>query len=119
MNTVNIAAIKKVQLPKRDIQVLVGTGSPLSSTRMTFGVTTVPAHTTMDPHTHKVEEEIIYIVTGQGYVEIDGTREKLKPGTVIELPVGSSHFIHNDSDEAMTFTFCFNPPVQIGAYDRK
>jgi len=118
MHTVNIDTIQAVPLPKRTIRVLVGSGSPLSSTRMTFGVTTVPAGETMDPHSHGAEEEIIYILSGHGYVDIDGAREPLRAGTVIKLPVKSAHYICNESPGEMTFVFCFNPPVQVGAYDK-
>jgi quercetin dioxygenase-like cupin family protein len=119
MNTVNIKDIRKLSLPKRDIKVLIGSGSPLDSLNMTFGVATVQPKTSMDPHMHKKEEEIIYILSGNGYVNIDGKEEKIEEGTVIKLDIGTSHFISNLSDVEMNFTFCFNPPVKIGSYDNK
>ncbi len=118
MHTVNIEKIKKIPLPKREVRVMVGSGSPISSNCMTFGVCTVAQDTKMDPHTHLNEEEIIYILSGNGYVEIDGTKEKLKTGTVIKIPRGKAHTICNESHENMNFTFCFNPPVEIGSYDK-
>ena len=102
----------------RDVKVLVGTGSPVTSERMTFGVTMVPAGNRMDPHSHG-QEEIIYVLSGRGYVDIDGAKEILEPGTVVKLPSDSTHCICNDSGEELQFTFCFNPPVQVGSYDRK
>ena len=118
MNTVNIEKIAEISLPKREVRVLVGSGSPISSNCMTFGVCTVPPTTKMDPHTHSREEEIIYVLSGHGYVEIDGTKEKIKTGSVIKISKGSSHIMCNESDEDMNFTFCFNPPVEIGSYDK-
>ena len=119
MNTVNIKDVKKVSLPKRDVKVLVGKGSPIDSINMTFGVATVPPKTSMDPHAHNKEEEIIYILNGYGFVYIDGIKESIEEGTVIILPVGSSHYISNNSSDDMNFTFCFHPPVIIGSYDKK
>ncbi len=119
MNTVNIKDIKKMPLPKRDIKVLVGAGSPIDSSNMTFGVTTIPPNTVMDPHIHNKEEEIIYILNGYGYVDIDGEKEKIEEGTVIKLPIGRSHYLSNTSGSDMIFTFCFHPTIKIGSYDNK
>ena len=119
MNTVNIKEIKKISLPKRDIKVLVGTGSPINSLNMTFGVATIPPKTSMDPHAHNKEEEIIYILNGDGFVYIDGTKESIEQGSVIKLPIGSSHYLSNNSSDDMNFIFCFHPPVIIGSYDKK
>ena len=119
MNTVNIKEIKKISLPKRGVKILIGSGSPLNSSNMTFGVATIPPKTLMDPHLHTKEEEIIYILTGFGYVSIDGKKENIKEGTVIKLDIGTSHFISNNSDVEMNFTFCFHPPVKVGSYDNK
>ena len=117
MNTINLRDIDKINLPKRDIQVLVGGKSPLQSEYMTFGIAAVGPNTLMDSHVHNKEEEIIFILSGYGYVEIDGEKEKIEKDTVITLPIGSRHCLSNESDEVMRFSFSFNPPVKIGSYD--
>jgi quercetin dioxygenase-like cupin family protein len=119
MNTVNIKDIKKIVLPKRDVKVLIGNNSPINSLNMTFGVATILPKTSMDPHIHNKEEEIIYILSGYGYVDIDGEKEKIEEGTVIKLPIGSKHYLCNNSNVEMNFTFCFNSPIIIGTYDKK
>lgn len=50
---------------------MVGGSSAVQSKFMTFGVTTIKPHTKMDSHTHMNEEEIIFILSGEGYVEIN------------------------------------------------
>ena len=90
MNTVNLSDVKKIILPKREVKVLIGSNSPVSSDHMTFGVCTVSPGIKMDPHTHSNEEEIIYILSGKGYVEIDETKENIENGTVIKIPIGSA-----------------------------
>jgi mannose-6-phosphate isomerase-like protein (cupin superfamily) len=76
--------------------VLIGNGSPVTSESMTF-----------------------YILSGNGYVEMNGIKENIKDGTAVKIPTGSSHSICNESPENMNFIFCFNPPVKIGSYDKK
>ena len=119
MNTINISDIKALKLPKRDIKVLVGGSSAVQSEYMTFGVTTIQPDMKMDPHTHMNEEEIIFILSGEGYVEIDDKQEELREGTVIKLPIGSEHLLNNTSNKEMTFVFCFNAKMNIGSYDKK
>ena len=119
MYTLNLSDAKSKALPKRTVRVLVGGESPLQSNRMTFGVATVKPKTTMDPHTHSAEEEIIYVLSGDGYVDMGGVKEEIKKDTVIQVPIGISHCMSNQSDEEMNFIFCFNPPVVLGSYDKK
>lgn len=118
MNTVNLDATPRMDLPKRQVHVLVGGDSVLQSSQLTFGVTTVTPRCAMDSHSH-LQEEIIFIMSGRGHVEIDGANEELRAGTAILLRSGCSHAVYNDSDEEMRFTFCFHPPVRVGSYDRK
>ena len=115
MHTINERNVEQLELPGRSCRVIVG-GSHLKSDHMTFGVTEVPANSRMSPHTHKSEEEIIFIVQGEGEVVIDGETEPLEAGTAIVLPVGSEHYIENKSDKTMRFSFVFSPPVKIGSY---
>ncbi len=119
MNVINIKDVEKKCLHKREIRVLIGPNVSLESDHMTFGVATVAPKTKMDSHMHLKEEEIIYILSGHGYVEVDGMKEDVEEGTAIKLPVKSSHYIHNESDTEMNFTFCFNFPLVIGSYDKK
>jgi quercetin dioxygenase-like cupin family protein len=119
MYTLDLANAESKNLPKRTVRVLVGGASPLQSDRITFGVATVKPRTTMDPHTHETEEEIIYVLSGSGFVDMEGAKEEVKEGTVIQVPIGKSHSMSNQSDEEMNFIFCFNPPVVLGSYDKK
>lgn len=119
MNIINISEVKLLKLPKRDAKILVGGNSPVKSDYMTFGVTFVKPKTKMDYHIHKKEEEIIYIVNGEGYVDINGKRESIRKGTVIRIPIGSKHLIINNSKDTMEFVFCFNSKISIGSYDKK
>ena len=119
MNTINVNDVEALSLPKREIKVLVGNNSTIQSEFMTFGVTTIQPKTKMDMHTHDNEEEIIFILSGEGYVEIDGEQEELKKGTVIRLPIGSKHLLNNISGQEMMFVFCFNSKLKIGSYDKK
>lgn len=50
-------------------------------------------------HTHTEDNEIIYILSGEGYSICDGEKEELKKGVVHYCPKGSTHTIVNISNE--------------------
>ena len=116
MYTFHYRDAEVLRLKGRDVRVLVGHDT-LTSDRMTFGVTEVPVKTSMDPHVHSEEEEIIYVLQGYGQVYADNVVELLEPGTAIKVSPGSSHYIINRSDEVMRFVFCFSPPARVGSYE--
>ena len=117
-HTLNIKDCRKLKLPGRDVTMLVG-AEKMQSDRMTFGVAEVPPEGKMLPHTHIKEEEIMFVLEGYGAIYIDGKEEAISPGTVIKCNLGEEHYIVNKSDKIMKFTFCFNPPVKVGSYDKK
>lgn len=118
MYTLNEKDVPEINLPGRTCQVMVGSNN-LIAKNITFGIAKVPPHGKMSPHTHKKEEEVIYIIKGYGHVIIDKRKEALEPGSVIYLPVGSEHFVHNEGADIMKFIFAFSPPVKVGSYDQK
>jgi quercetin dioxygenase-like cupin family protein len=111
--TVNADQVETTALPGRSVRVL---SKALPVERMTLGICEVPPQSSMDPHSHS-QEELIYITRGQGYVEVNGTREPVRPGTLIHLPSDAEHFTVNESEEVMQFMFCFSPQVEVGSYD--
>lgn len=42
-------------------------------------------------HVHPEEDEVMIIVSGQGYTLSDGARRDLVPGTVVHIPAGCAH----------------------------
>lgn len=55
-------------------------------------------------HVHAVQDEFIYVVSGQPTLILGDTRQRLAPGMVIGFPAGGeAHQIVNESDEIATF----------------
>ncbi|MCL5073946.1 MAG: cupin domain-containing protein [Actinobacteria bacterium] len=110
--------IPGLDLPGRTSKVLIGPET-VSSKNLSFGITTVKPKTTMQPHTHDIQEEIIYIIEGEGEVITKTSREKIHPGIAIYISSGIEHTIANNSDQTMKFSFSFSPPVKLGSYNNK
>ncbi len=118
MNVLSERDGHRIELPGRTCTVLIGQGA-LPSQKLTMGVTEVPPHTRLASHAHSKEDEAIYVMEGEGVVEVNGTEERIAKGAAILLPSGSEHLIENRSSSVMRFVFVFSPPVVVGSYDRK
>lgn len=54
-------------------------------------------------HTHDTNCEMIYVVSGQGRVLIDGSTERVRAGECHYCPKGHTHSLINDSEENLVF----------------
>ena len=58
---------------------------------------------TIGPHTHETDSEMIYILSGTGKVLYDGEFEPLSAGSCHYCPKGHAHSLINDSDGDLVF----------------
>ena len=68
--------------------------------------------TATTPHYHKKTEEIYFILQGQGEMQLDGQRRRVRPGDAIAIPPGSVHTIRNTGPEVLRFLCCCAPPYE-------
>ena len=117
MYTVKMNEAELMRLPMRDVRCFIGgekMDTPVKSDQITMGMTEVPGGTDMIPHTHAIEEEIIFVLEGTGEVIIGGVTEALEPFTAAKFPVGVEHQVRNTGDSMMRFVFMFNPVFSFG-----
>lgn len=79
---------------------IAAVGAELDSKKLGFNVTVVPPGKRAFPyHAHRANEEMFFILEGEGSMRIDGATHKIRKGDFISLPPGrnSAHQIHNDS----------------------
>ena len=115
MYSVNTTEGKKIQLPGRDVILLIGS-EKLKSERMTVGVTEIPPMGTNGMHTHEDKEEIIYVLDGSGEAIVGDSTEKLEPNTAVLFPLGVPHVTNNLTDKPMKYIFIFNPVLDFEGY---
>jgi len=61
-------------------------------------------------HRHAASEELYYLVEGSGEMEVDGERQRVRPGDGILIPPGAWHQIRNDGPGDLRFLCCCAPP---------
>ena len=91
-----------------------------STIRELLGLPTAPvrnqslAEATLEPgqgtqrHYHRAAEEIYYVVEGEGELEIDGERRRVRAGDAALIPPGARHQICAD-ERRLRFLCCCAP----------
>ena len=65
----------------------------------------------VEEHTHEVEEQIYYILEGEGLMELDGDRKIVRPGLTIFIPPKVRHALYNTGTKDLTFLVVTSPPL--------
>ena len=112
----NVNDCQVYHLPGRDWYYLIG---PINSDakNLAFGLAEFHPGETAPAHTHGSQEEIIYILEGEGdFITADGVKA-LAPGVAVFIPPGLEHRIVVKGGRPLKLVTLFSPPVIPGAYD--
>lgn len=64
----------------------------------------------MEPHVHKVREQVYHILEGDGGIlVIDGERHRVKPGDIAYFPAGVWHGLYNEGTTNLVFVIASGP----------
>lgn len=74
-----------------------------------MGTQTVAPGCFIREHTHNRNEEIVYVLSGRGFVRLDGEKHPIEPGTAVFLGHNRKHQFINPGPEPMTFLYFFSP----------
>lgn len=109
MDIRNIAAVEAFQTKDgSEIRELLAHRNSSIRNQSLAEATLPPGGSTMR-HYHPRAEEIYYILTGQGQLEIAGETAEVGPGDAIAIPPGAAHQIHNHGPEPLKFLCCCAP----------
>lgn len=79
-----------------------------TSSKMVMGTSCLPPDFSTVPHSHEAEEVSI-VLSGGGWVDIDGTPHDLEPGMVLFAPSNLPHQTHS-GPEGLTVLWFYAPP---------
>jgi quercetin dioxygenase-like cupin family protein len=114
--TAHVDTCTVYHLPGRDWFYLLGPQNS-QARNLVFGLAEFPTGTLAAAHTHQQEEEILYILAGQGTLLSGEEQICLEPGVAIFIPPGLPHQIRVDGEQPLRLVTVFSPPVTPGAYD--
>ena len=67
---------------------------------------------TVPAHTHQDEDQIYHVISGTGFVVLDGERTEVSAGSSVLIPLGTEHEITNTGEDVLDYVFfvVFVPP---------
>lgn len=77
-------------------------------THQSLAEATLPTGGQTERHYHKLSEEIYYLLSGTGVIEINGESRDVSPGDAILIPAGAWHQIR--AKQPLQFLCCCSPP---------
>jgi quercetin dioxygenase-like cupin family protein len=83
----------------------------LGATQMEFRISTYAPMAYVECHTHKVQEQVYYVIEGQGLFEMDGASRVVGPHEYIFIPPGALHGFRNTGLGPLTFLLATSPAV--------
>jgi uncharacterized cupin superfamily protein len=117
MKIINETDVLEKKVPGRFLRWIVGGEDGLCSTYLSGCVMRVlPGETVKPAHLHPNGEELIYVISGTGKVNVDGVIKPLKIGTAVLFQEGSVHMVRNDGTEELKVFCVFAPPTNLDEY---
>ena len=60
---------------------------------------------TVPAHTHTDEDQVYWVASGSGFVELSGQRTEVSAGSAVLIPIGTEHLITNTGSEPLDYVF--------------
>jgi len=81
----------------------------VGSRQIDYRISTYQPMAYVEPHSHKVQEQVYHVLDGEGMMEIAGERRLLRRHDVVFIPPGIRHAIYNSGLGDLTFIVVTTP----------
>lgn len=105
-------------LPGRKHKMVVRPDN-MGTKNMCAGVAVFPGNAHAPSHLHEKEEEVLYVLKGEGNIYFEGKSEQIREGSFMFVPKGMQHSLEATTEKDLKVFYVFSPPVEQGSYDRK
>jgi mannose-6-phosphate isomerase-like protein (cupin superfamily) len=68
-----------------------------------MGLVSVRPHDVLPIHTHDHEDQLYYVLEGEGTIRMDDQEFELAPGKAVTIPPGVAHGVRNTSDKPLRY----------------
>jgi quercetin dioxygenase-like cupin family protein len=108
--------VEEFDLPGRRFRWLVADGRIPSDQCSACVIRVAPGDRVRPAHSHPHSEEVIYILSGEGRVLVEGEVAAVRAGSTVLFPQGAVHMLHNTSGEEMKVVCFFAPATTLDNY---
>ena len=104
---------------RRRTQNLVGGASPIQAANFSMGLVTLEAEGGQVPWHNQEQEEIYFIVSGEGEMCLGEERSTVVSGQAIYIPCGVFHQLTNTGSAPMTMIYCYGPAGDVAHWKQE
>lgn len=110
----DLASIEGRRYPaRRRTQNLVGGVSPVQAEQFSMGYVTLDPHGGQVPWHNQEQEEIYFVVEGEGEMCLGEERQPLTTGQAVYIPSGVFHQLTNTGATPLRMIYCYGPAGDV------
>jgi mannose-6-phosphate isomerase-like protein (cupin superfamily) len=79
------------------------------SGRLDFRISRYAPAAFVEEHVHKVQEQVYYVLEGEGVLTLDAERHLMRPHDYVWVPPGVRHSFHNTGTAGLVFLVVTTP----------
>lgn len=114
MNIADLSIIEGRTYPaRRRTQNLVGGVSPVQAKNFAMGFVTLEPNGGQVPWHNQEQEEVYFVVEGQGEMCLGEEVRELSAGQLVEIPSGVYHQLSNKGDAPLKMVYCYGPSGDV------
>lgn len=114
MTTADLSQIQGRTYPaRRRTQNLVGGASPIQAANFAMGHVTLEPNGGQVPWHNQQQEEIYFVVEGQGEMCLGEERRPLSTGQAVYIPSGVFHQLTNVGHTPLRMIYCYGPAGDV------
>ena len=102
----------------RHTRVLVGETAPIKAEGFCMGHVNIFPGGQVPAHRHP-QEEVYYVVNGEGEIDLEGELQPIKKGEAVYVPPNQIHNLRNPGKQDMTFVFVYAPAGVVDHWEEE
>lgn len=91
----------------------------VAAERMWVGMSKVDPGSRSNPHSHDHQEEVFYVVSGRGEIQVGDEFAEVESGSVVVVPPTVIHSLINGADETLKVLSIVSPPFEKTDFDTR
>jgi quercetin dioxygenase-like cupin family protein len=119
MQMINIKDLDGVTFPTgRKTRVMIGANSSIQADNFAMGYVEIEPGGSVPSHSHH-QEEVYFIVKGEGTIEIDNNKQEIHEGSAVYIPSETEHELINTGDSQMVMMFVYSPAGVVSHWEEE
>lgn len=104
---------------RRRTQNLVGGASPIQADNFSLGYVTLDPRGGQVPWHNQEQEEVYFVVTGEGEMCLGSELRTLRAGQAVSIPPGVYHQLTNRGEQPLVMIYCYGPAGDVAHWHQE